>query len=201
LRKQYREALVLLREAGWRVKDGKMTNTETGEVMEYELLLVLPAFERVGLAYKKTLERLGIALKVRVVDSAQYEKRIEDRDFDIIVSGWGQSESPGNEQYDYWGSASADEPGSRNWAGIKHPVIDELIDQLVVAPSRKALVPIVKALDRVLLHEHYVVPQHHIPSYRVAYWNKFAKPATKPTYSLGFNTWWVDAKKDAALSR
>lgn len=201
LRKQYREAIVLLREAGWGIKNGKLTNQETGEVMAPEFLIVSPSMERVGLAYKKTLERLGIELKVRLVDSAQYQKRIEERDFDMVTLGWRQSQSPGNEQYDYWGSASAGENGSRNYAGISHPVIDELIDQLVSAPSRDALVPLVKAMDRVLLHEHYLVPQWHIPSYRVAYWNKFSRPETKPTFALGIDTWWVDPDKEAALEK
>ncbi len=201
LRKQYREALVLLRDAGWSIKNGKLTHAESGEVMAPEFLIVSPSSERIGLAYKKTLERLGIDLKVRMVDSAQYQKRIEERDFDIIMTGWAQSQSPGNEQYDYWGSKSADEPGSRNYQGISHPVIDELIDQLVSAPNREALVPIVKAMDRVLLHNYYLVPQWHIPSYRVAYWNKFDKPETKPKFSLGLNTWWVDAEKEAALDK
>jgi len=201
LRKQYREALVLLREAGWNIKDGKLTNTETGEVMAPEFLIVSPSMQRIGLALKKTLERLGIELNVRLVDSAQYQKRIEERDFDMAVLSWGQSQSPGNEQYDYWGSQSANEPGSRNYVGIAHPVIDELIDQLVSAPNRESLVPLVKAMDRVLLHEHYVIPQWHIPSYRVAYWNKFARPETKPTFSLGLDTWWVDPDKEAALEK
>lgn len=199
LRRQYREALVLLREAGWSIKDGKLTNNETGEVMAPEFLIVSPSSERIGLAYKKTLERLGIELKVRTVDSAQYQKRVEDRDFDIIMTGWGQSQSPGNEQYDYWGSASADEPGSRNYQGIKNPVVDDLIDQLVSAPSREALIPIVKAMDRVLLHNYYLVPQWHIPSYRVAYWDKFGRPEIKPKFSLGLDTWWIDEEKAAAL--
>ncbi len=199
LRKQYREALVLLREAGWSIKNGKLTHNETGEVMAPEFLIVSPSMERIGLSLKKTLERLGIELKVRLVDSAQYQKRIEERDFDMVTLGWGQSQSPGNEQYDYFGSKSAEEIGSRNYAGISHPVIDELIDQLVSAPSREALVPIVKAMDRVLLHNHYLVPQWHIPAYRVAYWNKFDKPDVKPTYSLGLDTWWVDPEKEAAL--
>lgn len=200
LRKQYREALTLLREAGWAIKNGKLTHAETGEVMAPEFLVTSPSFERIGLSYKKTLERLGIELKVRIVDSAQYQKRVDERDFDLILTGWGQSQSPGNEQYDYWGSASVDEPGSRNYAGISHPVLDELIDQLVSAPSRDALVPVVKALDRVLLHNYYVVPQWHIPSYRVAYWDKFGKPDVKPKFALGLDTWWVDPEKDAALN-
>ena len=199
LRRQYREALILFREAGWSIQNGKMTNNETGEVMAPEFLIASPSSERIGLSYKKTLERLGIDLNVRMVDTAQYQKRIDDRDFDIIMTGWGQSQSPGNEQYGYWGSDSADEPGSRNYQGIKNPVVDELIDQLVSAPSREALVPIVKAMDRVLVHNYYLVPQWHIPSYRVAYWDKFSRPDIKPAFSLGLDTWWVDADKEAAL--
>jgi len=149
-----------------------MTNAESGDVMQFELLLVSPTFERIGLAYKKNLERLGVELKVRIVDSAQFEKRVEDRDFDLIITGWRQSSSPGNEQYDYWGSKSADEPGSRNYAGINHPVIDELIDKLVSAPDRASMIPLVKAMDRILLHNHYVIPQWYGPFYRVAYWTR-----------------------------
>jgi len=201
LRKQYREALVLLRDAGWSIKNGKLTNGETGKVMEFEFMIASPSSERIGLAYKKTLERLGIELKVRQVDSAQYQKRIEERDFDMILTGWAQSQSPGNEQYDYWGTDSASEPGSRNYAGISDPVIDELIDKLVSVPDRESLIPLVKALDRVLLHNHYVVPTWHIPYYRVAYWNKFDRPETKPTFSLGFDTWWIDPEKEAALDQ
>ena len=178
-----------------------MTNAETGEVLAPEFLVVTPSSERIGLSYKKTLERLGIELKIRLVDSAQYQKRVDDRDFDIIMTGWGQSQSPGNEQYGYWGSESADESGSRNYAGIAHPVLDELIDALVSAPSREAMEPVLKAMDRVLLHNYYVVPQWHIPSYRVAYWDKFERPEVKPKFSLGLDTWWINAEKEAALDK
>ena len=201
LRSHYRAALKLFKEAGWEVSNGKLTNKATGEPFKMELVIAQPSVEKIGLAYKKTLERLGVDLKVRVIDSAQYEKRVEDFDYDLLVLGWSQSRSPGNEQVDYWGSSTANEPGSRNYAGISNPVIDELIAKIIAAPTRKSLVSATKALDRVLLHNHYVIPQYFGPIYRVAYWNKFSRPAIAPQNSLGFSTWWVDPEKSAALQQ
>jgi len=199
LRMRYREAIKLFKEAGWEIKNQKLTNTATGEVMEIELLLSSPSVEKIGLAYKKTLERLGVDLSVRIVDSSQYEKRVEDFDFDLLVLGWIQSLSPGNEQVSYWGSSTADEPGARNYAGIKNPVIDELIKLIIEAPTRADLVASTKALDRVLLHNHYVVPQYFGPFYRLAYWNKFSRPDILPSKALTYETWWIDPDKAAAL--
>lgn len=199
IRNQYRKALALFKEAGWEVRDGKLTHLESGEIMTIELVIAQPSVEKIGLAYRKTLERLGVDLKVRVVDSSQYEKRVEDFDYELLVLGWSQTRSPGNEQYDYWSSTAADEPGSSNYVGIKNPVIDELLDMLVAAPDRESLVNITKALDRVLLHNHYVIPQYFGPTYRVAYWNKFSRPEVAPTNLLGFSTWWVDPEKAAKL--
>jgi microcin C transport system substrate-binding protein len=136
---------------------------------------------------------------VRTVDSAQYQRRLDDFDFDVTVGGWAQSLSPGNEQADCWTAASADVPGSRNLAGIKNPVVDALVAQLVAAPDRQALVDRTRALDRVLLWGHYVIPQWHISSFRVAYWDKFARPPVAPKYALGFDTWWLDPAREAAL--
>ena len=201
LRANYREALKLFREAGWSVVNGKMTNAETGENLDMEFLLGSPTFEKIGLSFAKNLERLGIALKVRVVDSAQYEKRNEDFDFDMIVGAWRQSESPGNEQWDYWGSTTADEPGSRNLMGIANPAIDEIIRRIVAADSREAQVVAARALDRVLLHERYLIPQWYAPVHRVAYWDKFDRPERVPRTIIGFNTWWVDPDKAAALAQ
>jgi len=201
IRKQYREANKLLKEAGWEIKNQKLTNLATGEVMKIELLLVSPLIEKVGLAYKKTLERLGVELNVRVVDSAQYQKRVEEFDFDMIYSGWIQSESPGNEQLTYWGSEAADEPGSRNYSGINDPVVDELIKIIIAAPDRAALVASSKALDRVLLHNHYNIPTYFAPFYSLAYWNKFEYPEISPSKSLTFETWWINPEKEAALKK
>jgi microcin C transport system substrate-binding protein len=132
---------------------------------------------------------------VRTVDSAQYEYRLKQFDFDMTVAVFPQSLSPGNEQVDYWASVSADTPGSRNLAGVRDPVVDRLIEQLIAAPDRAALVARTRALDRVLLWGHYVVPHWHITAYRVAHWDRFGRPAVSPKYSLGFDTWWIDPGK------
>lgn len=201
LRRQYREAIKLFKEAGWEIKDQKLTNTSTGEVMDIELLLVSPSLEKIGLAFKKSLERLGVNLSVRIVDSAQYQKRVEEFDFDMLVLGWSQSSSPGNEQINYWGSSAANEPGSANYVGIDDPVIDDLIKLIIEADDRPALVAATKALDRVLLHNHFVIPQYFAPIYRIAYWNKFDRPEVIPYKALTTETWWVNPEKAAALEK
>ena len=184
-------ALRLLAEAGWVVRDMRLVDAETGRPMTFEILLNDPTWERIALPFRKNLERLGIEARVRTVDTAQYRYRVDRFDFDLVVSSWGQSLSPGNEQADYWGAERADEPGSRNLAGIRDPAVDQLIGALIAAPDRETLVARTRALDRVLLWSHYVIPQWHIRAFRVAYWDKFERPATSPKYELGFDTWWV----------
>ncbi|MBX2838498.1 MAG: extracellular solute-binding protein [Gammaproteobacteria bacterium] len=201
LRTQYRSALKLLREAGWVVKDGKLTHQDTGEVFQVELLYVSTTIEKLALTYKKALERLGIDMQARLVDSSQYQERVDNFDYDMIVSGWAQSRSPGNEQKEYWSTAAADTTGSRNLAGIKSPAIDELIAEIIKAPSRERLVTTTKALDRVLLHSHYLVPHYFVPIYRTAYWNKFERPEIVPQNLMGFNTWWINVDKEQALNQ
>ena len=199
-RRQLRQAKRLLETAGWFVKDGRLTNGETSEVMALEFLLVNQGFARIVAPIQRAMERLGIKVEVRVVDTSQYINRIRNFDFDVIVGSWGQSLSPGNEQRDFWGSAAADRPGSRNYIGIKDTAIDKLIDQIIFASSRGELVAATRALDRVLLWNHFVIPNWHINSYRIAYWNRFSRPAIKPKYGLGFSdTWWVDEAKDETL--
>jgi microcin C transport system substrate-binding protein len=194
-RANLRIALGLLREAGWQVKDGKLVNA-AGEPFAFEILLSSPTFERVALPYAKNLERLGIQASVRTVDTAQYQNRTDNFDFDMTVEGWGQSLSPGNEQRDFWGSSRRDEPGSRNTAGIADPVVDQLIDLVIQAPDRESLIARTRALDRVLLWGHYVVPHWHIRVFRTVYWNKFAQPEIAPKYALGFlDLWWIDPAK------
>ena len=195
-----REALRLLGEAGWTIKGQKLTNAR-GEPMQFEVLLSDPTWERIALPFVKNLERLGVAARVRTVDAAQYEKRQDDFDFDVAVFVWGQSLSPGNEQRDFWGSEAAGTKGARNLAGIKDPVVDRLIDLVITAPDRAGLVARTRALDRVLLWGHYVIPHWHIRAYRVVHWDKFSRPAVSPKYALGFDTWWVDPQKEAALAR
>jgi microcin C transport system substrate-binding protein len=138
---------------------------------------------------------------VRTVDTAQYQNRIDSFAFDMTVASWPQSMSPGNEQIDYWTAARADVPGSRNLAGIKDPVVDRLVDMVIAAPDRQSLINRTRALDRVLLWGQYVIPQWHFTAFRVAYWDKFERPAVAPKYALGFDTWWVDAAKAAKIGK
>ncbi len=199
IRKNLRIAKKLLAEAGWVVKGGKLVNTATGQAMTMEVLLVSPAFERIMLPMVKNLKRLGVETTVRTVDPAQYQNRLNEFDFDAIVSTFGQSLSPGNEQRDFWASYNANTKGSRNFIGVKDPAVDDLIEKIIAAPDRKELIAATRALDRVLLWGHYVIPQWHIQSFRIAYWDRFGRPLATPKYSLGFFTWWIDPAKDAAL--
>ena len=200
IRRNLRTAKRMLQEAGWAVRDGVLTHAGSGETMEIEFLLVAPAFERIVGPVVRNMERLGIAARIRLVDPAQYQNRIDEFDFDIVVSTRGQSLSPGNEQRNYWTTASADVRGSGNLAGIRDPVVDELVDLLIQAPDREALVATTRALDRVLLWGHHVIPQWHIRSFRLVYWNRFGRPGIRPKYGLGFPaTWWIDQEKAAEL--
>jgi len=202
IRAQMQQAVALLKEAGYELKNGVMTSKATGKPLSFEFLLVQEDFVRVVQPFTKNLERIGVKARLRVVDSAQYINRLNDFDFDMIVTSVPNSLSPGNEQLNFWGSTFADQPGSRNYAGVKNPVVDALIAQLIKAPDRKTLVDTVHALDRVLLSGWYVVPQWHLSSHRVGYWNRFAHPVVSQKYGLGFlDTWWVDPAKDAALTQ
>lgn len=194
IRAQLRKALDLLARAGWEVSpvDRKMRNSAGNEPLEFEILLNDPAFERVCLPYARNLERLGIEARVRTVDSTQYQNRINDFDFDMTVNVFPQSLSPGNEQRDFWSSGAAATPGSRNIAGVSEPVVDELVELVVGASDRAALVARARALDRVLLWGHYVVPHWHSRVFRIAYWDKFARPAITPRYGLALDAWWAN---------
>jgi len=189
IREQQRKAYKLLTEAGWKIQDDRMVDN-LGQPVKLEFLLVQAEFERVLLPYKRNLADLGIELEIRRVDVSQYINRLRSRDYDMIVSGFGQSSSPGNEQREYWHSASADNPGSRNFIGLKDPAIDTLVEKLIAADSREELITRTRALDRLLLWGHYVVPNWHIKSWRVAYWNHLVHPATTPRNDIGLMTWW-----------
>jgi len=199
IRDGLRDAVKLLKEAGWSFKSEKLVNDKTGQPFEFEILIDDPQMERIILPFTKNLERMGVTAKLRSVDVAQYEKRLETFDYDMIVAVFGQSLSPGNEQREYWGSAAADEPGSRNVLGIKDPVIDQLIEELIVSPDRASLVAHTRALDRVLQHGYYVIPNFHLAAYWVAYWDKFRRPQTAPKYGVGIDSWWVDPKAEQAI--
>jgi microcin C transport system substrate-binding protein len=199
VRANLREAMRLLREADFEIRDQKLVNSKTGEAMSVEILTEDPNVERYVLFYKPSLERLGIAVSVRMVDNPQYENRLRNWDFDMIVAVWPESLSPGNEQRDFWSSAAAELQGSRNYVGIKNPAVDALIDQLIFAKDRAELVATTKALDRVLLWNHYVVPQFTIDRVRSARWDRFARKDPLPDYAgAAFPTvWWWDAEKAA----
>ena len=199
IRNNLREADRLLKEAGWVIQGKQRVHQDSGQVFNFEIMLVSPAFERVTLPYAKNLERLGIAAKVRTVDTAQYAKRLETFDFDIITSIWGQSLSPGNEQRNYWGTDAAQANGSRNLIGISDPVVDELIEQLIAAPDREELVMRTRALDRALQWGHYLIPQWYSNVDRVIYWNKLSRPDAIPLQGADLGSWWFDAAKAATV--
>ncbi|MEH6566514.1 MAG: extracellular solute-binding protein [Halopseudomonas sp.] len=199
LRELRRQAYALLQEAGWNIVNDQLVNAE-GEPLSFEFLLVQADFERVLLPFKRNLASLGIDMTLRRVDVSQYINRLRSRDFDMIVSSFAQSNSPGNEQREYWHSSSADNPGSRNLMGLKDPAIDALVEGLVQADSREALVTHTRALDRALRAQHLVVPNWYTSVYRVAYWDKFEHPEVTPKYSLGLWTWWADADKAATAA-
>lgn len=227
MRENLRKATELLNSAGWQVTDKVISDPDcgffcglmktlglgsdktervlrdsTGKEMDVEILLNQSLFERIVLPYIADLKKLGIKARARVVDPAQFAERERSRDFDMIVDSFPQSMSPGNEQRDFWGSSAADVQGSRNSIGIKNKAVDLLIDKIVFAKDRAELVAATKALDRVLLWNHYVVPQWHYPYVRVAYWDKFGRPETLPKLTPAFmQVWWIDPAKAEALQK
>ncbi|MBU2583646.1 MAG: extracellular solute-binding protein [Alphaproteobacteria bacterium] len=195
-RNNLRMAMGLLKEAGWTLKDGKLVDA-SGSQMAIEFLIAQPIMERIIGAYIEDLKKIGIDARARLVDSSQYQRRLENFDFDSVTATFSQSHSPGNEQREFWGTAAADKPGSRNLVGIKNPVVDELIELLVQAKSREEVVAATRALDRVLLWNHYLVPQWHFPFDRIASWDIFGRAEKLPSQapSAVINTWWIDKAK------
>ena len=204
VRANRQEGMRLMAAAGYEVRDHKQVNVKTGEVLTAEILNLTSdplGSERFILFYKPSLARLGIDISVRSVDDIQYENRLRDFDFDIMIATWPQSLSPGNEQRDLWSSQAADTPGSRNYVGIKNPAIDALIDRVIFAKSRAELVAATRALDRVLLWNQYVVPLFTDDRLRAARWDRFGKPDALPNYGgAAFPAvWWWDAEKAAKI--
>lgn len=189
----------MLKQAGWVIRDMQRVHADTGEIFQFEILLVSQAFERIVLPMVRNLERLGIQARIRLVDQAQYVNRIRSFDFDMLVFVWGQSENPGNEQRNYWITSSATQSGSRNLAGIKDPVVDQLVERIIASPNRAALVTNTRALDRVLLSGFYVIPNWHIPADRILYWDKFSRPDTPIKSGVMTNRWWFDQAKATQL--
>jgi microcin C transport system substrate-binding protein len=198
-RDNLRKGLALLREAGYALQNGVMTHKDTGLRLDFEYLTAESGDERLAAPFAQNLDKMGVKLRVRVIDQAQYQNRTDAFDFDMITDIWGQSSSPGNEQRDFWGSAAADTPGSRNTIGIKDPVIDALIQNIISAPDRKSLEAACRALDRVLLWGVHLVPHFTYDGYRVAYWDKFARPEVLPTESPDLFAWWIDPAKAKAI--
>lgn len=196
------KAKQLLEEAGWTIQGKELRHKDFAEPFTIEFLIDSPSFERAFSGYVKNLERLGIQASIRLVDSAQFQKRLEQFDFDMIVHVFPQSLSPGNEQIDYWHSSTADLQGSKNVIGIKNPVVDAMVEKIVSAPDKEGLIAAAKSLDRVLQWHFYVVPNWHSRQFRVVYWNRFDRPATPPKYDLGFvDTWWINPEKNEAVQR
>jgi peptide/nickel transport system substrate-binding protein len=194
-RKLLREALGLMKEAGYALNGNALVNTVTGEPLAFELLLKDREQERVGLAFARTLARVGIKATVRTVDSAQYERRVQDFDFDMIMSSWPASLSPGNEQNYRWSSAQADVPGSYNYVGAKNPAIDALLNDILAAEKREEFIETVRALDRVLISQHYVVPLYFLPEQWVARWTRVDHPKTQSISGYTYPTWYATPAK------
>lgn len=196
------KALELLRQAGWNV-DGnrKLVYGETGKPFAFEVLLYSDLLVPHTQALKRGVERLGGSVELRVVDAAQYQNRLQTYDFDMVVSGWPQSLSPGNEQREFFGSDAAEREGGRNLAGVRDPAVDILIEDLIASPDRETLIARTKALDRVLLWSFYAIPMFHSKTDRFAFWNRFGYPENPPMMGTNPNIWWIDPELDAALKR
>ncbi|HEY6529653.1 MAG TPA: extracellular solute-binding protein [Cellvibrionaceae bacterium] len=198
------KAQQLLQQAGFELKDGKLIDPKTRKQVAFELVTSLPAFERIANPYVQNLKRLGVQLDFRLVDTSQYQNRMNSFDYDMTFGVIGQSLSPGNEQREYWGSSAAGIEGSRNYSGIKNPVIDDLVELITRAPNRQELIAACRALDRVLLNQHYMVPLYTFTKHRLVYWDKFGQPdiapAYDPAFQTGFFTWWIDKEKEQKLN-
>ncbi|MBK19124.1 MAG: hypothetical protein CMM52_09860 [Rhodospirillaceae bacterium] len=198
-RSNLRKAARLLRKAGWNIVDNKLVN-KTGKPLTIEFLLFESSFQRIINPYVRNLKRIGVQANIRIVDVANFQHRMQQYDFDVVVQRYVQTNTPGIEQETYFSSKMADVPGSRNLAGIKNPAVDHLIGKVIAAISRKELVTAVHALDRVLMWNRYMVPQWYKGVHNIAYWNKFDRPKVKPKFDLGMlDTWWYNDQKAAMI--
>ena len=199
IRGNLRAANALLKQAGYDVRDGVLVDA-AGAPLEIEFLLFEPSFNRVINPYIRNLKRLGIQASIRIVDTANFKRRQDSFDFDVVVRRIAQPLTPGLEQRNYFGSEFADVPGSFNIGGVNDPAVDALIEKVIEAKTRADLVTAVRALDRVVMWNRYVVTQWYKGEHNVAYWNKFSRPATPPTYDMGvLDTWWYDEAKAKSL--
>lgn len=194
-------AQALLNRAGYGIRDGSLVNLATGEPFTIEFLISEPVFERLILPYARNLKRLGIAVTIRLLDAASYQNRVENFNYDIIMQRLSEPDIPGLEQENYWSSAAAREKGSLNFSGVRNPAVDALLGDIVKAKSLDGLTAATRALDRVLMWNHYTVPQIYSGTIKIAYWNKFGRPRIRPRYALGLiDTWWIDPKREALLA-
>ena len=194
----------LLDSAGWKVgEDG--FRVKGGKKLKFQLLLDTPMWQRISEPYKNNLQKIGVDMEIKVIQAAEYEERLRNFKFDLIVSSYNQSRSPGNEQRSMWGSEAAKTPGSRNFAGIQNPAIDYLIDIIIKANKRLELINALQAMDRILTHQFYVVPHWYISYDRVVYWNKFSGPKINPSQTMILNNiiewWWWDKAKAGKLQK
>lgn len=199
-RRNLRKAAKLLKAAGWTIKNNQRVNAQ-GKILKVEFLLFERSFDRVINPFLRNLKRIGVEANIRVVDVANYQLRMQQFDFDVIIQRYVQRTTPGIELLNYFGSKAADIQGSNNLAGIKDPAIDHLIAKVINAKSRKSLIAATRALDRVLMWNHYSVPQWYKGVHNIAYWNKFDQPRKKPRFALGMiDTWWFNPKKAAMIA-
>ena len=191
-------ANALLDSAGWKIGSAGI-RTKGNNQLRFELLLAGPGFQRIAEPYKNNLKKIGVHLDIKVVQVAEYEERLRNFKFGMIVAGYPQSRSPGNEQRYMWGSEAAETPGTRNYMGIKNPALDELIDRIIKAKTRKELVIHIQTLDRILTHQFYMVPHWYIAYDRAVFWNKFSRPKINPSQNSIANNilewWWWDEQK------
>ena len=200
IRDEMRQALRLLKEAGWELKDKTLINSNSGEPFAFEMLLYSPTMERVVLPFKRNLERVGIQVDIRMVDSTQYLNRLRSRDFDMTPQGYSAVPYPSANMKFAWHSDFID--STYNQAGVSNPVIDELLDQIAQSQGdEERLLALGHAFDRVALWNFYVIPQWHSKSFRIAYWNKFSRPDVRPKYAIGLDSWWYDANKAKSLGK
>ena len=194
-----RRAYDLLKQAGYTLRDHKMVDAK-GQQLGFEILLDEPAMERITLPYAQQMQRLGIAVRVRSVDPSQYQHRLQAFDYDMTVNVWPESDSPGNEQADFWTCAAGKNQGSGNVGGVCDPVVDALVGKVIAAQDKTQLLAATRALDRVLLWGWYVVPQWHLDQVWVAYWNRFGHPTQPVRPGVVFGSWWVDPTLAAKIA-
>ncbi len=190
-RTQIRQALHLLKESGWELKQGKLRHSKTHQPFQFEILVRQQSLSRILVPYQQSLKKVGIDMQIRLIDSAQYKNRMDNFDFDMTTIALGQALAPGDELRQYFHSSQADTIGGQNYAGINNPTVDDLIEKLLAADDRQSVQKYGQALDRVLLSQYYMVPNWYINYHRVAHWNLLDFPESIPPYDFGFSNWWI----------